>query len=202
MKVTLYVEISELNLKKSNTLLPTIEVDLNTIPQKFFGYGDIVCDALKKFACHNKDITATVYVYHGQSVNFHELSNSAFFAVVGSQQNEILDILLKCFKSLSIKVMRSNYINPLKGLPEFHVENGFVWQPIDAIEWYTKDVILDEPELVRYRGARDDAMVGTIIQKIEKLFKLPEGSIRICKPDGSFFRKDAKIATVRRHWQE
>jgi hypothetical protein len=54
----------------------------------------------------------------------------------------------------------------------------------------------------RYYRAKSTASVATIKQRIENIFGLPEGSIRICKPDGTAFRADAAIKTVRKNWGE
>ena len=53
----------------------------------------------------------------------------------------------------------------------------------------------------RLRAARTDAAVGSIRAAIENLFGLPEGSVKLCGPDGSLLRTDATIATPRRRWE-
>lgn len=52
------------------------------------------------------------------------------------------------------------------------------------------------------RAARKDATVGAIKKKIEKHFALPEGSIVIVDVNGRAIRNDARIATVRKRWEE
>ena len=52
----------------------------------------------------------------------------------------------------------------------------------------------------RFRVVRADASVGSICKKIEEVFGVPEGAVKLCDPDGRPLRKDAKIATLRRRW--
>jgi hypothetical protein len=54
----------------------------------------------------------------------------------------------------------------------------------------------------RLRAARADAHVGSIRRRIERVFGLPEGSVALCGPDGKVLRADAKIATLRRRWEQ
>ncbi|WP_341313480.1 hypothetical protein WN982_19195 [Paraburkholderia sp. IMGN_8] len=54
----------------------------------------------------------------------------------------------------------------------------------------------------RYRAARADASIGSIKRQIESVFGLPEGSVALCGPDGKSLRSDARIATLRRRWDQ
>ncbi|CAB3690756.1 hypothetical protein [Paraburkholderia rhynchosiae] len=54
----------------------------------------------------------------------------------------------------------------------------------------------------RFRAARADARVGSIKRRIERVFGLPEGSVALCGPDGKALRTDARIATLRRRWEQ
>jgi hypothetical protein len=54
---------------------------------------------------------------------------------------------------------------------------------------------------VRYRATRSDASIGSIKNKIETVFDLPEGAVVLCGPDGKTLRSDALIATLRRRWE-
>ena len=54
----------------------------------------------------------------------------------------------------------------------------------------------------RYRAARADASIGSIKRQIESVFGLPEGSVALCGPDGKALRSDARIATLRRRWDQ
>lgn len=52
----------------------------------------------------------------------------------------------------------------------------------------------------RERAVRSDARVGSIRATIEEVFGLPEGSVRLCDPEGNSLRADARIGTLRRRW--
>ncbi|NOH45031.1 hypothetical protein F0259_14615 [Vibrio cyclitrophicus] len=54
----------------------------------------------------------------------------------------------------------------------------------------------------RSRAARSDAKVGSIRTTIEDVFGLPEGSVKLCGPEGKSLRSDTKIGTLRRRWDE
>lgn len=54
----------------------------------------------------------------------------------------------------------------------------------------------------RSRAVRSDARVGSIRTTIEDVFGLPEGSVKLCDPEGNSLRADAKIGTLRRRWDE
>ncbi|PMG69348.1 hypothetical protein BCT40_01460 [Vibrio lentus] len=64
----------------------------------------------------------------------------------------------------------------------------------------TNDATQSRVIYTRQRAARSDAKVGSIRSTIEEVFGLPEGSVRLCDPEGNSLRADAKIATLRRRW--
>ena len=53
---------------------------------------------------------------------------------------------------------------------------------------------------VRFRAARVDASVGSIIRSIERDYGLPEGSVRIVLPSGRRAHVDGKIANLLKRW--
>lgn len=53
----------------------------------------------------------------------------------------------------------------------------------------------------RHRAARSDARVGSMRSTIEDVFGLPEGSVKLCDPEGNSLRADARIGTLRRRWE-
>jgi len=55
---------------------------------------------------------------------------------------------------------------------------------------------------VRYRAARSDASVGTIINSIENDFGLPSGSVKLVLPTGRKARVDGKIRSLQKAWSE
>lgn len=216
---------TELSLFRSKDPLPTVEVDLGSISEELLGYDDLVAQAIQPFANSLPDLRATIYVYQGSSVNFHEKTFSAFFCIAGQKKQELLDLLLHSFRRIpGVKVKNSEYIDASTGLAEFHIESGVVWCPLDAATWYSKtqylkneekneggdmtdnnELIHDEghgrnPSPLRFRAARSDTTVGVIRAKMEEIFGLPEGSVALCHPDGKHMRSDARISTLRDSW--
>lgn len=64
------------------------------------------------------------------------------------------------------------------------------------------EVARRQAQAARFRAARSDASIESIRQKIEQSFGLPEGSVALCGPDGRPLRKDARIKTLRRRWED
>jgi hypothetical protein len=88
----------ELSFVEAKGPLPTVEVDLDSIPADMYGYGDLVAKALQGYLNSSPSTVATVYDHHTQSVNFREPTSSAFLLVAGS--DEILARLLYAFKKV------------------------------------------------------------------------------------------------------
>ena len=218
---------TDLNLVWPNAPIPTVEVDLNSIPEELFGYDNLVFQAIQPFVAGFPKIRVTIYVYQGPSVNFHEHTFSAFFGVAGQKKKELLELILHSFRKISgVKVRNSDYIDASMGLSEFHIENGVVWRPADAVTWYSEtqhnndndgekdenvDIANDQEYInrekqrrnsspARFRAARSDTTVGVIRAKMEEIFGLPEGSIALCDPEGNHMRSDARIGTLRKRW--
>jgi hypothetical protein len=221
--------VSELKIKYTKNPILSVEVDLDSIPKEFSGHTDIVVEALESIAPVLPKTIATVYVYCGNSVNFDNLQTwSAFIGVVGPRK--ILDSIFETFKNIpGAKVKLNGYIYLRDALCEFHMQDGIVWRPLDKLTWFTKPIIKNqEPEnkkiekkvngeiletvsvaenelpvsnAIRFRAARSDATIGTIKQKIEEVFGLPEGSVTLCGPDGKSLRADTLISTLRKRWE-
>ncbi len=133
-------EASELSLCDSKSPVPTVELDLDSLPENIYGYDDLVFTTLSRLAKNKDSLKATVYVYQGPSVNFHEQSFSAFFGVAGNQTKRVLESIYSAFKPLAgVKCRYSDYIKTSDGICEFHVENGIAWRPSDATTWHTND---------------------------------------------------------------
>lgn len=56
-------------------------------------------------------------------------------------------------------------------------------------------------EPTRYRVARNDASVSSITSAVEDIFGLPEGSVKLVRPDGTKKRADATIRSLRDEWE-
>jgi hypothetical protein len=219
----------ELQFVKSRDRLPSVEVDLDCIPEELHGYGDLIANAITPVAARSSNMRATIYVYHGPSSNFHQKTWSAFFAVAGDKK--LLDVLLNAFRGAKLANARfSDYIDPSTATIEFHVQDGHVWCPFESGTWYTgsqdeeAENLIEEdgikeiddsesatPEVEavtarlsqpsRFRAARADATIVTIRRTIEEVFGLPEGSVALCGPDKRALRGDATIATLRKRWE-
>jgi hypothetical protein len=55
---------------------------------------------------------------------------------------------------------------------------------------------------VRYRGARADASIASIIRRIECDYKLPEGSVRLYLPSGRRAHVDGSIQNLLNRWDK
>ena len=72
------------------------------------------------------------------SVSFGEPSWSEFLIVVGNERH--LNALRNAFSAYPrIDVRFSDYIPPREGQARFHIEDGHLWQILDAAEWGTLD---------------------------------------------------------------
>lgn len=217
---------NELQIVRSRDPLPTVEVDLDSIPKELHGYGELVAKAMSNIAARSPKMRATIYVYQGNSINFRQQTWSAFFGVAGDKK--FLDVLLNAFQASKVANVRfSDYIDPSTATTDFHVQDGYVWRPFESGIWYAdsqedKDLAkgavaeagdLEIPKEIadgedsrissptRFRVARADASIGTIRRKIEEVFGLPEGSVALCGPDKKGLRGDATIATLRKRWE-
>ena len=61
---------------------------------------------------------------------------------------------------------------------------------------------IGESKVQRPRRIRGDALVGTTQSRIEKMLGIPHGSVALCKPDGSHWRANVKIGTLRKRWKD
>lgn len=77
-----------------------------------------------------------------------------------------------------------------------NVEVDEVVSALNSISTQSKGVY------TRKRAVRSDARVGSIRTTIEEVFGLPEGSVRLCDPEGNSLRADARIRTLRRRWDK
>ncbi|HZJ97730.1 MAG TPA: hypothetical protein VFD12_07855 [Oligella sp.] len=218
---------NELKIVTPRDPLPTVEIDIDSIPEGLHGYSDLVTRALSAVAEESINLRATIYVYQGMSVNFHQQTWSVFFGVAGDK--ELLNVLLKAFQSAKVGNVRlSDYIDPSMATRDFHVHDGHVWRPLEAGTWYTEshaeknleeNIVSETEDLeldgeitngegsrisnpTRFRVARADASIGSICKKIEEVFGVPEGAVKLCAPNGKPLRSDAKISTLRRRWEQ
>lgn len=131
---------SELDFVPAHGPMPTVEVDINSIPEEFLGYVDLLTQALQPAVSRSPAIRASLYVYQGQSINFGRPTFSVFIGVAG--QAKLLESVLTAFRKVAgVQARYSDYIDPDQAVCELHIQNGCVWQPIDAFIWQTERVV-------------------------------------------------------------
>lgn len=229
---------SELNFKKSSEVIPTVEIDTDSVSD--LERLRTIRRTLASLAAKDPGLQATVYVHATVSFNFREMTNSDFIGVVGPVS--ILQALQAELTRLQGARSRlSDYISTREAAMAYHLEHGNLWVPVDALTWSIvegesedgvnpvesldeddseagvanieeaeEDLPEDDADLkafriespARYRAARADASIGSIKRQIESVFGLPEGSVALCGPDGKSLRSDARIATLRRRWDQ
>jgi len=52
---------------------------------------------------------------------------------------------------------------------------------------------------IRFRAARDDAAVAGVAARIERDYRLPEGSVKLVYPSGR--KAGFSIGTLRKYWE-
>ena len=230
---------NQLNFGKSSDPIPSIEIDTDSIPD--IERMQTIRRTLASLANGDARTRATIYVHATVSFNFHKMTNSDFIGVVGPIS--VLQSLQSEFSRVpGIRVRFSDYISTRDSVMAYHLEDGALWVPEDAMTWCSIDAptraatdfeeptshsdsgneqelsddfdedFPDEEEVdlkgfrmespARYRAARADASIGSIRRQIETVFGLPEGSVALCGPDGRPLRADARIATLRRRWDQ
>lgn len=214
--------VTELQFVEPRKPIPTVEIDIDSIPEAYDGYSQVFVDVLHNVLENVPDALATIYVFQGQSVNFGSPTFSAYFGVAGKKN--VLDLIVKYFRKISgIKVRLGEYISTSSAICEFHIQDGYVWRPVDAVTWSTVPLQeedeewklpfddIEESEIEskernsyprRYRAARRNAKIGSIKKVIEEVFGLPSGSVSLCGPDGKKIRADATIGTLRKRWDD
>ena len=127
--------VQEMKFVKSQDAIPTVEVDIDSIPSSEY-FDDLLFVALKQYAASNPKTTATLYVYESQSTNFHEPTYSAFVGIAGT--DKLLPVALNAFRKIEgVRARYSDYIGISQGQPKFQIQEGDVWQPSDALTWYS-----------------------------------------------------------------
>jgi len=54
---------------------------------------------------------------------------------------------------------------------------------------------------IRQKKLRNDSSLGTAAKTMEKTLGLPEGSVRLVKPNGRKMKGNASIETLKKAWQ-
>lgn len=126
----------ELNFVKTKEPMETIEIDLDSLDlSSRHGYGDLVEMALDPLAKADPSLCATVWVFHGNSVNFSKNGYSAFFGVAGNKS--LLNALDTIFRSTpGLMVRPSDSIYMAQSMCQYHLEGGELWREYEAYLWY------------------------------------------------------------------
>jgi len=114
--------------------MPSVEIDIDSLPSDAFGYADLVQMALVPLAARTPHVRATVYVRQGPSVNFGNPAYCAFFGVAGRQS--VLEALYTTFLATpGVRVRYSDEIVESQTIRQYHLEDGEVWRPNDGSLW-------------------------------------------------------------------
>lgn len=149
---------TELHFIDSRGTMPTVEIDIDSLPEGLFGYSDLVGAVLLQLANATADLKATVYVYEGPSVNFGGYGHSAFFGVAGSRL--VLPALYDAFcNAAGLKVRHGDQISQSQALCQYHVEGGRLWMPEEAHVWCS-DVEEEERTVLDVEPGREDGEDG------------------------------------------
>lgn len=138
---------AELSFVTDKRPIPSIEIDLDSLPDGGEGgFGELATSALNLFAFGNEDARATVYTYFTLSVNFGEPTNSVLFGVAGVKAADVLKALHCMFERRKVRVRYSDYISA--DHKQYHIEDGKLWEPSDAMTWFSvsDDEIEDDDE--------------------------------------------------------
>ena len=199
--------VTELNLVIPKSAIPTIEVDLDSIPDELFGYSDLIIDGLQNTVRNDDKIRATVYVYQGSSVNFHTQTFSAFIGVAGSKKilDQIYSILQRHPK---IKSRYSDYIDRSSAQCELHIQDGLIWQPEDRLNWFSSgsdSIETDPPHELEWEPEDDEFEMEPVKADEEDEFEEEEldededeSVIRTSNPSRyRAARSDARLKTIK-----
>lgn len=133
---TLERQAHELNYVLSAEPLPTIEVDVDSLDPHGPSYADIVRKAIAERVAGKPGMRATAYSYFTQSVNFGELTGSEFIMISGPKA--LYDAVLAAFRAIGkVRCRPSDMLKPELQMAIAHVEDGMVWEPLDAVTWGT-----------------------------------------------------------------
>ena len=187
---------------------PTVEVHAESLAAINLDVDDVLRPALRRFAERNPTSTATVYLYGTQSVNFHELGWSEFLVVAGSE--EVLKAVHAAFSAHRVVKSRfSDYVRPRDGQARFHIQDGQLWQVLDAASWerileedangskapLPRKAITDEPEENPLENSDDEWGDDEVAAPVANTTALRHGRLRAA-------RSDASVGTIRQTIEE
>ncbi|WP_050447544.1 hypothetical protein [Achromobacter spanius] len=187
---------------------PTVEVNAESLAAISLDVDDVLRPALRRFAERNPATTATVYLYGTQSVNFREPGWSEFLVVAGSEK--VLTAVHAAFGAhREVKSRFSDYVCPRDGQARFHIEDGQLWQVLDAASWElivedgtddseaprTREATTDEPEKLPQEDSDDEWGDDEAAEPVANTTLLRQGRLRAA-------RSDASVGTIRQTIEE
>jgi len=115
--------------------IPTVEIDVDTLPAQCHGCADVLQKSLSTVAAKHSGMVATIYIHDGPSVNFGKQTYSTFMGVAGPES--LLTNIFDAFSSLGgVNVRYSDDIRSSDGRRDVHIEDGKVWLAEDCVTWY------------------------------------------------------------------
>lgn len=191
------MNIDSLSIVESKSKVPTIEIDVDE--HNTSNHRDIIEEFLISYAKNNPDAIISIYDYVTPSINFGYMSTSVYFMAVNSKQ--CLRNMHACLCSdINIKTRLGEYIKPSLENLQYHIEGGIAWRRDDLITFSRLDEnVYSNEQSDLY--ADDNESIGDVQRKIEKIFNLPNGSVKLGDQGGAM-RVDAKIKTLRSRWNK
>ena len=134
------VHRSELKLVKKITEMPSVEIDLASIPDGVKGLKKALKQALPAVAAQKKSCRATLYYLKTSSVNFHRPTDSVFVGVAGNKK--LLDIIYNLFSLPGADNVRdSDEISPKQAKRFLHLQDGNAWAPDGTGHWRSLEYV-------------------------------------------------------------
>ena len=189
---------NQLNFRKTFDPIPSIEIDTDSIA--VIDRMRTIRRTLASLANNDIQMRATIYVHATVSSNFREMTNSDFIGVVGPTS------VLQSLQSEFSRVRFSDYISTRDSVMAYHLEDGALWVPEDAVTWCSVDAPNGSSTVSAEPGSPSDS--GNEQQLSDGFDEdFPEEdevdlSVALCGPDGRPLRADARIATLRRRWDQ
>lgn len=109
---------------------------------------------------------------------------SAIEPIITDTQIKLLEVNLNDDKEIFDEEIKPVVSNNINAIPRINIESSA------------------DGRFIRHRATRSDARVRSIQRKMELHFGLPEGSVKLCKPDRSIIHPSAKIRTLRGFWED
>jgi len=127
----------QLNFLRPRGSIPTVEVDIDSLPDGNRGCAEILRSALSGLAARNPKLVGTIYIMVGGSVSFGLRTVSAFIGVAGPKQ--LLPAVFDALQQLgSVRVRYGEEIHQTDGRLEVHIQDGLAWQCEDDATWYAE----------------------------------------------------------------